>query len=153
MRAYPNDSPQAAARIVALAMLADGQVCKAEIELLDRLHAHERLGLQPEELHSIVHAMCDDLLSTAQLNWADACQVDPQTLAALTAEIDDAEMRLEVLGLCVAVLARVHERQPARRQADGRVRRSRDDGQHRSLAWLTSQAAEHGPARSIEPLR
>ena len=31
MRTYPNNSPQAAARIVALAMLADGQVCKAEI--------------------------------------------------------------------------------------------------------------------------
>ena len=104
MRTYPDNSPQAAARIVALAMLADGQVCKAEIDVLDRLRAHEQLRLRPDELHSIVHSMCDDMLSTAELTWADACQVDPQTLAKLMAEIDDSELRLKVLGLCVAVV-------------------------------------------------
>ena len=81
MRTYPNNSPQAAARIVALAMLADGQVCKGEIGVLDRLRAHEELGLRPDELHSIVHSMCDDMLSTTEMTWADACQVDPQSLA------------------------------------------------------------------------
>ena len=46
MRTYPNNSPQAAARIVALAMLADAQLCKAEIDVLERLRAHEeQLGL------------------------------------------------------------------------------------------------------------
>ena len=105
MRPYPNNSPQAAARIVALAMLADGQASKAESDLLDRLCAHEALGLQPDELHSIVHSMCDDMLATADMNWADACQVDPRTLAQLMAEIDDAELRLKVQGLCIAVIA------------------------------------------------
>lgn len=104
MRTYPNNSPQAAARIVALAMLADGQVCKTEIDVLDRLRAHEELGLRPDELHSIVHSMCDDMLSTAEMTWADACQVDPQTVAKLMAEIDDSELRLKVLDLCVAVI-------------------------------------------------
>lgn len=103
MRTYPNNSPQAATRIVALAMLADGQVCKAETDVLDRLRAHEQLGLRPDELHSIVHSMCDDMLSPAELAWADACQIDPQTLAKLMAEIDDSGLRLKVLGLCVAV--------------------------------------------------
>lgn len=104
MRTYPNNSPQAAARIVALAMLADGQVGKAEIDVLGRLRAHEQLGLWPDELHSIVHSMCDDILATVELTWANACQVDPQTLAKLMAEIDDPELRLKVLGLCVAVV-------------------------------------------------
>ena len=104
MRTYPNNSPQAAARIVALAMLADGQVCKVEIDVLDRLRAHEELGLRPDELHSIVHSMCDDMLSTAEMTWADACKVDPHTLAKLMAEIDDSELRLKLLGLCVAVI-------------------------------------------------
>ena len=36
MRTYPNNSPQAAARIVGLAMLADGNVCKGELDVLDR---------------------------------------------------------------------------------------------------------------------
>ncbi len=110
MRTYPKNSPQAAARIVALAMLADGQMCRAEINVLDRLRAHEQLGLHPDELHSVVHSMCNDMLSTAELTWADACQIDPQTLAKLMAEIDDPELRLKVLALCVAVI-----------EADGRV--------------------------------
>ncbi len=104
MRTYPINSPQAAARIVALAMLADGQLCKAEIDVLDRLRALEELGLRPDELHSIVHSMCDEMLSTAEMTWADACKVDPQTLAKLMTEIDDCELRLTVLGLCAAVI-------------------------------------------------
>jgi len=110
MRSYPINSPQAAARIVALAMLADGQMCRAEINVLDRLRAHEQLGLRADELHSVVHSMCNDLLSAAELTWAHACQVDPRTLAKLMAEIDDPELRLKILGLCIAVI-----------EADGRV--------------------------------
>ena len=110
MRTYPNNSPQAAARIVALAMLADGQMCKTEIDVLNRLRIHEQLGLRPDELHNIVHSMCNDMLSTAELTWVDECQVDPRTLAKLMAEIDDPELRLKILGLCVAVI-----------EADGRV--------------------------------
>ena len=39
MRTYPHNSPQAAARIVALAMLADGQLCVEEILVLDYVQA------------------------------------------------------------------------------------------------------------------
>ena len=45
MRSYPHDSPQAAARIVTLAMLADGAVSGAEIDALDRSGVHQQLGL------------------------------------------------------------------------------------------------------------
>ena len=37
MRNYPRNSPQAAARIVALTLLADGHIDKAEIDTLDRV--------------------------------------------------------------------------------------------------------------------
>ena len=36
MRTYPSNSPEAAARIVALAMLADGNVCHREMQALTR---------------------------------------------------------------------------------------------------------------------
>ena len=104
MRTYPNNSPQAAARIVGLAMLADGHVCKAELDVLDRHGVHHQLGLHAEELHVVVHALCEDLLSAAQLTWADACRVDPRTLAEMMGEVDDPRLRLEVLRLCVSVV-------------------------------------------------
>ena len=46
MRSYPANSPQAAARIVALAVVADGDIGDAEIECLDRLTVHEQLDLR-----------------------------------------------------------------------------------------------------------
>ena len=41
MRSYPANSPQAAARIVALTVVADGDIKDAEIKYLDRLAGHE----------------------------------------------------------------------------------------------------------------
>jgi uncharacterized tellurite resistance protein B-like protein len=104
MRAYPLNSPRAASRIVALAMLADGELSKSELDALDRLEAPRQLGLPAAEMNAVVHDFCEDLLSDAQTNWADACQIDGRTLAGLMAEVDDPELRVKVLQLCAAVV-------------------------------------------------
>ena len=101
MRSYPANSPQAAARIVALTVVADGDIGEAEIEWLDHLAVHEQLGLARHELHALLDTFCEDLLSSDQLKWADACPVDERTLAALMGEIEDPAMRLKLLRLCV----------------------------------------------------
>ncbi len=104
MRTYQNNSPQAAAPIVGLALLADGHLCQAELDVLDGLGVHQQLGLQPEAMRVVVHGLCEDLLAAAQLTWADACRVDPRTLAELMGEVDDPGLRLKVLSLCVSVV-------------------------------------------------
>lgn len=112
MNSYPVNSPQAAARIVALTVLADGDIGDAEIECLDRLAVHERLGLARHELHALLDTFCEDLLSSEQLKWADACPVDQRTLTNLMGEIQDPAMRLSLLRLCVQLAevdARVDE--------------------------------------------
>ena len=101
MRSYTTNSPQAAARIVALTVLADGDIGDAELAWLDRLAVHEQLGLARHELHALLDTFCEDLLSSDQLKWADACPVDERTLADLMGEIQDPELRLKVLRLCV----------------------------------------------------
>ena len=136
MRTYPNNSPQAAARIVALAMLADGEMGEAELDVLDRLRVHEQLGLRPEELHVVVNAMCDDLLSEAQLSWADTCRVDPATVAEMMAEIDERDLRLTVLRLCVAVV-----------EADDRV----DEGESILLTAAVEQWGLHSWMLQAQP--
>ena len=105
MRTYPNNSPQAAARIVALAMLADGHLCKSELDALDSVDVHEQLGLSPGELHVIVHGLCEDLLVSSQGAWGAACRIEPDTLASLLAEIDDTALRAKVMQLCLRVFA------------------------------------------------
>ncbi len=112
MRSYPVNSPQAAARIVALTVFADGDIGDAEIAWLDRLVVHEQLGLTRHELHAVLDTFCEDLLSSDQLKWADACPVDERTLADLMGEIQDPALRLKLLRLCVELAevdARVHE--------------------------------------------
>jgi uncharacterized tellurite resistance protein B-like protein len=109
MRSYPANSPQAAARIVALTVLADGDIGEVEIEWLDRLSVHEELGLARHELHEILDTFCEDLLSSDQLKWADVCPVDERTLADLMGEIQDPALRLKLLRLCVE-LAEVDEK-------------------------------------------
>lgn len=101
MRRYPVNSPQAAARIVALTVIADGDIGEAEIEWLDRLSVHEQLGLARHELHTLLDTFCEDLLSSGQLNWADVCPVDECTLAYLMGEIQDPSLRLKLLRWCV----------------------------------------------------
>jgi len=101
MRKYAKDSPQAAARIIGLTLIADGDVGQAELALLDALEVHQQLGLSREALHGVIDTFCEDLLSSKQLNWADACPVDEYTLTELMSEIEDPALRRKVLGLCV----------------------------------------------------
>jgi uncharacterized tellurite resistance protein B-like protein len=101
MRKYAPNSPQAAARIVALTIVADGDVDKAEFALLDELTVHEQLGLERDALHAVIDTFCEDLLSSNQLAWAGNCPVDDYTLSELMGEIDDPALRRKVLGLCV----------------------------------------------------
>lgn len=81
MRGYPANSPKAAARIVALTVVADGDIGDAEIAWLHRMVVHEQLGLTRHELHALLDTFCEDLLSNGQLQWTDACPVDERTLA------------------------------------------------------------------------
>lgn len=103
MRKYAQNSPQAAARIVALTIVADGDVDKAEIALLDKLAAHEQIGLERGALHAVIDTFCEDLLSSNQLAWSDNCPVDEYTLSEFMGEIDDPALRRKVLGLCVSL--------------------------------------------------
>lgn len=104
MRHYPRNSPQAAGRILALALLSDGHLSRRELDMLDRLDAHTALGLGRTELHAVVHSFCEDLLSSMHLSWGDACQVDQATLASLMADIDDPALRQTLLRLCLAIV-------------------------------------------------
>ena len=104
MRSYPRNSPEAAARIVALTLLADGHLRRSDLDLLEKRKAAQALGLAHDGLHQVLHTLCDDLLAGADQNWADACKVDPDTLSQLLNEVDDAALQLKVMRLCVDVV-------------------------------------------------
>lgn len=101
MRPYPRNSPQAAARILALTVMADRDLGLAERALLDTLAVHRQLGLPREALHAVFDDFCEDLLASKQLAWSDDCPVDEYTLAELMADIDDPAIRQQLWDWCV----------------------------------------------------
>ena len=102
MRSYPHNSPEAAARIVALVLISDGHVCSSEFEILDQLGAERELGLEPQRLPHIVHMLCEDLLAGGYVTGSLMDNVDDSTLASLMAEISDLALRRTVLRLALA---------------------------------------------------
>lgn len=102
MRSYPRNSPEAAARIVALVLICDGHVCRSEVETLHRLQVEHELGMAEGSFAQVMHALCDDLLAGAYGGGSSMCSVDEASLAALMAEIDEPQLQARVQRLARA---------------------------------------------------
>lgn len=137
MKSYPRNSPQAAARLVALAMLSDGHYSKTELDAWDRHGTPVRFGLEPQQWNDVVHGLCEDLLASASSPWDQSCRVDPRTLEQLLAEVEDPDLRRSVLRACCAVA-----------EADAHV----SDGEWVVLTSMVEQwALEHEMLVAAEP--
>lgn len=102
LRSYPRNSAQAAARLVALALIANGQVKAVETAVLDALRAYERLGLTRQQWHGVIHDLCTDLLGPARCG--DEGCISPELLDRVLDEVVDDSTRRLVLLLCSAVV-------------------------------------------------
>lgn len=102
LRLYPRNSAEAAARIVALALIANGSIKAVESAALDALQAHERLGLNRPQWHGVIHDLCADLLGPARCG--DEGCIPSELLDRMLDEVDDDTQRRLVLRLCSAVV-------------------------------------------------
>jgi len=100
MRHYQCNSPEAAGRILAACLLSDGHLGLSELEALDRCGLEKRLSLNRSELLSIIRTLYEDLARFGYLSWSDVCQVDPETLAWLAADVQDRQLREHIIALC-----------------------------------------------------
>src|SRR5690349_4087828 len=98
-RRYPRNSPQAAGRILAMALLANGDIKAAEWKRLVDANAFERLGLQSLHWQGVMDDLCQDLIASAGAD--EDCLVGGATLAAWLDEIDDAGLQALLVELCV----------------------------------------------------
>ncbi len=99
MRPYPINSPQAAARLLALILVSDGNYSMAELRALEQLEAPKRLGLTPEALKDVIDQFCQDLLSASKGAWIGSAQLDGADLRALFEEVQSPHLRREILSL------------------------------------------------------
>ncbi|MFN9473201.1 TerB family tellurite resistance protein [Acidovorax sp.] len=109
MRSYPTNSPEAAARIVALLLIADGNVSRSEIDSVHGMRIESHLGLQAGDFVKVLHTLCEDLLADTREQKIFASSVDEATLKAVLAEITDPALQHSVLYFAdLAVLADQH---------------------------------------------
>ncbi len=104
MRSYPTDSPEAAARLLAMALVADGNYSLTELRALDRLQASRQLGLAPDALKEVIDTFCEDLLLAAQGEWTGSARMDETTRQQLLDEVRDPTLRARTVALCKAIV-------------------------------------------------
>ena len=104
MRSYPTDSPQAGARLLAMALVADGNYSFTELRALDRLKASQQLGLSPEAFKDVIETFCTDLLAAAHGEWTGSARMDDGSSLQLLNEVRDPALRARIVDLCHAVV-------------------------------------------------
>lgn len=102
MRSYPPDSPQAAGRVLALLLIADGNVCASEMAVLNRLGAERRLGLPEGGLGALLRDLCEDQLMATHHSGSLLDGLDGDALRKVMNEVADPRLRSEVLALAQA---------------------------------------------------
>lgn len=110
MPVRPTDRGEAAARILALLMAADGRADAAEIDVLADDQAFRRLGVAPKRFVELAREY--ETALGAQLRTHNYLHLsDIELLEALLAQVDDERQRLSVCALAARVIT-----------ADGRIR-------------------------------
>ena len=103
MRSYPRNSPQAAARVVALTVLADGHLGHQEIDALRRIDVAGRLDLSQAQFMGVVQEVCDDLMASSHQHWSGIQHLPRTEVEQMLDEIDDVGLRLIVLEICATL--------------------------------------------------
>ncbi len=93
MRQYATDSPEATARILALALLADGAIDLSEVESLQQHKIISKLGLDRSLFDKVIHEFCEDMLSYAHQTPSGRHELDAGSIDALLNEIRDPDKR------------------------------------------------------------
>ena len=104
MRSYPRNSPEAAARIVALVLISDGHISRTEYDALNQPDGVPALGLEPENMHGIVQTLCEDLLMAGFNGHSILSHVEDGTLTPMLAEVDEPRLQTEVLRVAVCAV-------------------------------------------------
>lgn len=104
LRAYPANSPRAKARLLVLALLADGRLDEREMAMLNRQNAFADLGITRENFTQVLNDFCSDV---AQLLPAGsgAFELSAKAVAGLLGEISDRDAREKLLRLVFLVIS------------------------------------------------
>lgn len=99
---FPRNSPQAAARIVALALISNGEINLREQAAVLDYQVPRQLGLTTAEWRDVLGMLRDEVGSSS--SGTGTRMVDPETLARWLDEVDDPALRSLVLRLSTLLI-------------------------------------------------
>ena len=105
MRHYAANTPEALARVVAAAVLADGGLDKHELDALDRHDVERKLGMRREDFDRVVHDFCEDMQAVALRDHGGQLVLDRATTDQLLAEVSAPALQIKVLGIVLDIAA------------------------------------------------
>jgi uncharacterized tellurite resistance protein B-like protein len=94
MRSYSVDSPHAAARILALLIIVDGNMAASELAALERSKILDQIGLDLAQFQRLLQDLCEDL-HTSTLHGA--LQLDDALIDSFLGEVLDPALRRSLL--------------------------------------------------------
>lgn len=97
MRHYVTDSPEAIARITALALMADGAIDPSELRLIERHDVARRLGFDHQLFNKVIHEFCEDMLASSLHQASGQLELAPDTIAHLLQDIRSPEIQKNLL--------------------------------------------------------
>lgn len=102
LRTYPADSPRAKARLIVLALFADGRIHALELSSLARRGVFAELGITGDDFFQVLHDFCADAagLPKGRGNYL----MSPALLETLFDEVSDAGERQKLVRLIFDVI-------------------------------------------------
>lgn len=97
MRHYETDSSPAAARLLALTVLADGGLDRNELDAMMQVDLARRLSIGRVEFERILREYCDDLLLSANYLDGVRLKVADEVLDLLLEDITDPALQRALL--------------------------------------------------------
>ena len=97
MRHYTSDSAEAMARVVSLALLADGGLDNSELKTLEQHAILDQLSISADTFDRVLHEFCDDVLISARAPNVGQIEIDCETINGLLADICAPELQKQAL--------------------------------------------------------
>jgi uncharacterized tellurite resistance protein B-like protein len=141
MRHYDIDSAHAAARVLSLALMADGAPAKIELDCLHRMRALEEIGIDDQLFESVLRNFCEDIEQS--IGYFEALNYDlpSELIDALLGEVRDPHKQSELLRKMVEIAV-----------ADGCLSAGEKHVLARAVALWGEPACGPAPARPHQPL-
>ena len=103
MKTYPSNSPEAMARIVAMTMITDARLDDRELDIMERLHFYQLLGLGKRAFSQVVQDYCADLLAAGtpdgRIDLMDQASID-----AIVDAVDDPAKRAVMANMLLNIV-------------------------------------------------